>query len=260
MYSQKVSGVLASSCFFQGMILFGHRRQLLLKSCHHFFHRNYYIIDGGHPVWHLVVGMCIPFVINVAVGRLSASRRGRPHQTGRRLWRGPAPAPDGAGRLPARRRHDPPRRVPRALRGVFRLRPVLHAGRRGSGRGRAWLAVTRPSRASYSRGAAGNAAVLGLWLVTRTAGLPIGPNPGTPRPSARWTVCRACTKWSSPVVRRAGASVRAYLSDLFRNEICPATVACLAEVAARPPSYEVWAKRHRWILNVLWLHAPGLFA
>jgi hypothetical protein len=40
------------------------------------------------------------------------------------------------------------------------------------------LVVQRPSRLVYAAGAAGNAAIVALWIVTRTAGLPMGPDPG----------------------------------------------------------------------------------
>ena len=38
--------------------------------------------------------------------------------------------------------------------------------------------LTRPSRPVLAAGAAGNLAVLALWLVTRTAGIPLGPGAG----------------------------------------------------------------------------------
>ena len=40
------------------------------------------------------------------------------------------------------------------------------------------------SRSLYGTAAVGNAAVLGIWAWSRTAGLPIGPSPGVPEPVA----------------------------------------------------------------------------
>jgi hypothetical protein len=42
----------------------------------------------------------------------------------------------------------------------------------------AWLLV-RPSRALLTVGAIGNLAIVGLWLVTRLVGIPLGPGAGT---------------------------------------------------------------------------------
>lgn len=48
----------------------------------------------------------------------------------------------------------------------------------------AWavLLFYRPSRTLLTLGATGNAAVIALWTVTRTIGLPIGPTPWHPEP------------------------------------------------------------------------------
>jgi hypothetical protein len=40
--------------------------------------------------------------------------------------------------------------------------------------------LNRPSRALWASAAAGNAAVLAIWALSRTTGLPVGPAPGTP--------------------------------------------------------------------------------
>lgn len=42
-----------------------------------------------------------------------------------------------------------------------------------------WIIVA-PSRLIYLAGAAGNAAIVALWIVTRTAGIPAGPGAGEP--------------------------------------------------------------------------------
>jgi hypothetical protein len=48
----------------------------------------------------------------------------------------------------------------------------------------AWavLAMTWPSRPLFWLGVLGNAAIIALWIVTRTAGTLLGPNPHTPEP------------------------------------------------------------------------------
>lgn len=44
------------------------------------------------------------------------------------------------------------------------------------------LIVTRCSRLLTWSGVVGNAAIVALWIVTRTAGMPLGPDAGTPEP------------------------------------------------------------------------------
>ena len=44
--------------------------------------------------------------------------------------------------------------------------------------------VLRPSRRLYVGAIVGNGLVLGVWAVSRTVGLPLGPNPGVPEPVA----------------------------------------------------------------------------
>lgn len=46
------------------------------------------------------------------------------------------------------------------------------------------LVVTSPSRLLIWAGVAGNAAIVVLWIVTRTAGTLVGPEPATPEPVA----------------------------------------------------------------------------
>ncbi len=74
-----------------------------------------------------------------------------------------------------------------------------------------WAVVLRPSRRLIAAGALGNAAVLALWLVTRTVGLPFNL---LPRPEAlgRWDV--ASVIWELVVVA-------ACLQILQRLPLCP---------------------------------------
>jgi hypothetical protein len=46
----------------------------------------------------------------------------------------------------------------------------------------AMLVLFRPSPAVYLAGVVGNAAVAATWVVSRTTGLPLGPEPGEPEP------------------------------------------------------------------------------
>lgn len=47
------------------------------------------------------------------------------------------------------------------------------------------LLVLRPSRLIYVAGALGNAAVVLVWVVSRTVGLPLGPDAGMPEAATR---------------------------------------------------------------------------
>lgn len=44
----------------------------------------------------------------------------------------------------------------------------------------AFLILARPSKGVYFTGLVGNAGIVVLWVVSRTTGLPIGPEPGSP--------------------------------------------------------------------------------
>lgn len=63
--------------------------------------------------------------------------------------------------------------------------------------GWAVLMVLNPTRHLLVLGVAGNAALLVLWLVTRTAGLPFGLMP-TPEAVGVWDLC--CAAWEAVVV------------------------------------------------------------
>ena len=46
------------------------------------------------------------------------------------------------------------------------------------------LVLARPSARLVAAGVAGNVAIIAAWALSRTAGLPIGPDAGTPEPVA----------------------------------------------------------------------------
>jgi len=48
--------------------------------------------------------------------------------------------------------------------------------------GWAFLMAARPTRALNLAGLVGNAAVVALWIVSRTLGVPVGPEPGVAEP------------------------------------------------------------------------------
>jgi diguanylate cyclase (GGDEF)-like protein len=127
----------------------------------------------------------------------------------------------------------------------------------------AWAAavLTRASRGLLFAGAAGNAAVVAVWAVSRTFGVPVGPNPWRPEAvgvfdvlaviaevavtvGALWLARRRLPR-ASGSQRRSGPSLRSQLRGL------------LPQGGALPE--DVWARRHRGIVVLLWVHVPGLF-
>ncbi len=72
----------------------------------------------------------------------------------------------------------------------------------------ALLALARPSRPLLWLGGIGNAAIIALWVVTRTAGTLIGPEPDAPEPVGLLdTLATACEL--VVVLLAASAAVRA---------------------------------------------------
>lgn len=100
------------------------------------------------------------------------------------------------------------------------------------------LVLARPSTLLYAAGALGNAAIIVLWIVSRTAGLPLGPDAGTAEavgvPDVVATVLEAllvvgCTaSLARPLGRRAG---RSGLAVLLAAAFAP-TAAALADASA----------------------------
>ena len=122
-------------------------------------------------MWHILAGMCIPVVINVAVVRASRPRRPRVRHVDHRRHLLVAIAACSAVAGVIHLAVCPDHFEEAAAFGVFF---VLAAALQLAWAG---LVFTRPSKAVLLAGAAGNITVLALWLLTRTAGLPIGPNP-----------------------------------------------------------------------------------
>lgn len=68
----------------------------------------------------------------------------------------------------------------------------------------AWagLVVVAPSRRAFAAGAVGNAAIAVVWALSRTAGVPFGPDPWTPEPVAALDL--AATVFEVAIVAASG--------------------------------------------------------
>lgn len=93
----------------------------------------------------------------------------------------------------------------------------------------AYLVLVRPSPFLYAAGAAGNAAVVLLWVASRTAGLPLGPDAGAPE-AASYADSLA-TLLEVGVVLGCVAVLRPRLLDRFRGRRDPYLAAVSATVA-----------------------------
>jgi diguanylate cyclase (GGDEF)-like protein len=119
----------------------------------------------------------------------------------------------------------------------------------------AWAAavLTRASRGLLLAGAAGNAAVVAVWALSRTFGVPVGPRPWRSEAVGVFDVLAVIAEvavtvgavWLAGKRRRSGPSWRSQLRGL------------LPQGGALPE--DVWARRHRGIVVLLWVHVPGLF-
>ena len=59
-------------------------------------------------------------------------------------------------------------------------------------------ALHRPSQVLWTSTAIGTIAVLGVWALSRTVGVPIGPHPWTPEPTGLLDV--ACAAYETAIV------------------------------------------------------------
>jgi len=94
--------------------------------------------------------------------------------------------------------------------------------------------VTAPSRRLFLASAMGTTALVGLWLITRTVGLPVGADPGVPEPvGVPDIVCVALEVVSLPVLLvLARRPLRARRPRPLRTPLAAAPVVLLATVAA----------------------------
>jgi diguanylate cyclase (GGDEF)-like protein len=130
----------------------------------------------------------------------------------------------------------------------------------------AGLIVARPSRRLLVAGAFSNLATVGVWAVSRTTGTPFGPAPWRPEPVGSLDVLtcivelavavgvfRLVARGMSRDISGSPTQFGTRLRQDARN-----LRALLPAGGALPD--EVWTQRHKWIVAVLWLHAPGVFA
>jgi len=118
---------------------------------------------------------------------------------------------------------------------------------------RSWLLIA---------GAAGDLIAVGIWVVSRTVGVPFGPTAWQPERIGMTDSFTAAVEVAVAigavclVVHRMG---RSQTNDLRVNG--RKAVRKVRDVLPRGSILpdEVWAQRHRWIVAVLWLHAPGVF-
>jgi diguanylate cyclase (GGDEF)-like protein/PAS domain S-box-containing protein len=122
------------------------------------------------------------------------------------------------------------------------------------------MVVTRPSRRLLFAGAAGNAAVVGVWALSRTAGVPGGPTPWRPEAVgvldglalvAEVAVLVGATLLARHRIPRPSASPVAHGPSRHSR-----LRGWLPQGSALPEA--VWAQRHSGIVALLWLHVPGV--
>jgi diguanylate cyclase (GGDEF)-like protein/PAS domain S-box-containing protein len=127
-----------------------------------------------------------------------------------------------------------------------------------------WAAaiLVRPSRPLLVLGAAGNLLTIGVWGVSRTIGIPFGPSPWRAEAVGLGDVFTSLVEAAvavgafhllstGMVGRRQRPRASAWLRQGARK-----VRHLLPEGSVLPD--EVWAQRHKWIVAVLWLHAPGV--
>ncbi|MHB8464154.1 MAG: EAL domain-containing protein [Acidimicrobiales bacterium] len=130
--------------------------------------------------------------------------------------------------------------------------------------GWAALVVTRPSRRLLMAGALGNLLTIGVWVVSRTVGIPFGPTPWRAEAVGLGDVFTSCVELAVAIgalylLVRGADSRRARIAGpawAVRSRLRTAR-RLLPQGSILPD--EVWAARHKWIVTVLWLHAPGIF-
>ncbi|HEY2430572.1 MAG TPA: EAL domain-containing protein, partial [Acidimicrobiales bacterium] len=128
----------------------------------------------------------------------------------------------------------------------------------------AGLILVRPSRRLVLAGAIGNLLTIGVWSVSRTVGIPFGPAPWRPEAVGLGDVFTGLVELAV-----AFGAFRLVAGGLLDSTGAPSGVGLRLRRSARKlrrllpegstlPD-EVWAERHKWIVTVLWLHAPGIF-
>lgn len=106
------------------------------------------------------------------------------------------------------------------------------------------LMVLNPTRRLLVIGVAGNAALLSLWLITRSVGLPFGLMP-TPEAVGPWDLC--CGVWEAIVVVVGFRALRQPPPELWR----------LPGYDDWPSSARLWLYGSTFVLGALTLSGPG---
>ena len=98
----------------------------------------------------------------------------------------------------------------------------------------AWaiLMITAPSARLLAAGAAGNAAIVGAWALSRTLGLPVGPGRWTPEPAAALDVAASTLELGVVAVAIALLAAGRPLVPLGSRELRYLAAAATAAVAA----------------------------
>ena len=123
--------------------------------------------------------------------------------------------------------------------------------------GWATLILARPTRALLRLGAAANLVTVALWLVSRTSGVPFGPDAWKVESFGVLDIIASVIEVSVAV---GAVVVAAHLAQRGRLRSVGARLirlrALLPEGTALPDG--VWQQRHRWITGVLWAHIPAV--
>jgi diguanylate cyclase (GGDEF)-like protein len=121
-----------------------------------------------------------------------------------------------------------------------------------------WAAriLSHPGPALLIGGAIGQAATVGVWLMSRAVGIPVGPGAwqrerldvtGLAASLIEVAVAVAALRWAADHAAPSAVTPRSLWSRF---------AASLPQGSALPD--DVWAQRHRWILTTLWLHVPAI--
>jgi len=184
--------------------------------------------SGGHPLWHLLV------VAGAAVGvflviklREHFARNSDRHRS---PWHSPPTvAVFALGLLSAAAATIHASVSAQHFREAF-IFGVFFLAASSAQAGWAVLLISRPSRPILVVGAAGNAAVIMLWTVTRTVGLPVGPEPWRPETIGTLDVISTLLELALVIgaanllARRTTITQRRYRADQPATEKPPSTM------------------------------------
>lgn len=210
----------------------------------------------GHPWWHYAAVLLAP-VVAMVLTRATTGRRSLA-DSGRAWWSAARRAPRSVqllslGSLAVASIHlgvCPEHFQEALLYGVFFV--VLATLQLTWGA----VVVARPTRIVLFAGALLNGATIILWLVSRTSGLPVGPEPWEPETFGWLDIAASAIElaivllalrlaFATPRPVAAGSgSMRARLRAIFP--------------VGTPLPEDVWRQRHRWIRGIFWAQLPAI--